>query len=439
MIGNQLGSFAAGEDIEELASDVFVALWQAGRTLQTEHLRGWLGRVARNQAISFLRKQRLQLVPDEDYLLVDERDAQKLLEAQERSDLLRRALAGLSEEDRELFLRRYYYNQTAEQIAQEKHMNANTVRSRLARGRQALKAELQKGATRLKISVQSLFEDYEDDTVELRRDADTARILEKTMAKLPNARKKRPLRLVLIAAAAVAVLCGAAAIVHYASVEPAEQPYTLKSVFRDVDGTTIRQDIDFTQDGAVTFDTDGKTEGFFCGISQHPQQVNGVDAGLTSTLYESLSYADQYEGQHFLSSLSDEEKQQAKELVTCINYHDKVSNDDCSVECLSANDVAGVDLLLWGRDTTLVKEGTINGLYAAWMENTIERPKPDENGQTDEKQQYLFLYDPDKLCVVVLGGKWEVCETVAAELTIVQTDIPTPERDRDFIWVGALG
>ena len=88
MIGNQLGSFAAGEDIEELASDVFVALWQAGRTLQTEHLRGWLGRVARNQAISFLRKQRLQLVPDEDYLLVDERDAQKLLEAQERSDLI---------------------------------------------------------------------------------------------------------------------------------------------------------------------------------------------------------------------------------------------------------------------------------------------------------------------------------------------------------------
>ena len=62
---------------------------------------------------------------------------------------LRRALAGLSEEDRELFLRRYYYNQTAEQIAQKKHMNANTVRSRLARGRQALKAELQKGAIQI--------------------------------------------------------------------------------------------------------------------------------------------------------------------------------------------------------------------------------------------------------------------------------------------------
>ena len=145
VVGNQLGGFAAGEDLEELVSDVFVALWQAAGTLKTEHLRGWLGRVARNQAISFLRRQRLQLISDEDYLLVDDKDAQKLLEAQERSALLTAALDKLTPGDRELFLRRYYYNQTAEQIAREKDMNAGTVRSRLARGRQVLKAELQKG------------------------------------------------------------------------------------------------------------------------------------------------------------------------------------------------------------------------------------------------------------------------------------------------------
>ena len=129
---------------------MLVALWGAAGTIKTEHLRGWLGRVARNQAISFLRKQRLQLISDEDYLLVDDKDAQKLLEAQERSALLTAALDKLTPGDRELFLRRYYYNQTAEQIAREKDMNAGTVRSRLARGRlargrQVLKAELQKG------------------------------------------------------------------------------------------------------------------------------------------------------------------------------------------------------------------------------------------------------------------------------------------------------
>ncbi len=292
----------------------------------------------------------------------------------------------------------------------------------------------------MKISVQSLFDDYEENTIELNRETDTRRILDKTMEKLPKRGKKRTLRIVLAAAAAIAVLCGAAAIVHYASVEPAEQPYTLKNVlYRNGYGKLVRQDIDFTQDGAVTFDTDGKTDGFLCGISQIPQQANGIDTGLTSTLYESLSYADQYEGQHFLSSLSDEEKQQTKELITRINYHDKVGDDDCSVECLSANDVAGVDLLLWGHDAQLIKEGTINGLYAAWVENTTDPPAPDGNGRISVKQQYLFLYDPDKLCVVVLWGKWETCEALAAELTIVQTDIPTPERDRDFIWVGALG
>ena len=55
------------------------------------------------------------------------------------------ALAALTSEDREIFLRRYYYNQTAGQIAEALHMNPSTVRSRLLRGRQSLRTELQKG------------------------------------------------------------------------------------------------------------------------------------------------------------------------------------------------------------------------------------------------------------------------------------------------------
>ena len=121
VIGNQLGPCAAAEDIEELASDVFVALWRAPQPLRTEHLRGWLGKVARNQAISFLRRQHLQLVRDEDCILIDDRDAQKLLEAKERSALLNAALAALTSED------------------------PSTIRSRLLRGRQSLRTELQKG------------------------------------------------------------------------------------------------------------------------------------------------------------------------------------------------------------------------------------------------------------------------------------------------------
>ena len=85
----------------------------------------------------------------------------------------------------------------------------------------------------MKISVQSLFEDYEENTVPLSRDADAERILEKTRAKLPGVKRKRPLGLVLVAAAAaVAVLCGAAAIVHYAAVRDGAGSYIMPDTLR---------------------------------------------------------------------------------------------------------------------------------------------------------------------------------------------------------------
>ena len=118
----------------------------------------------------------------------------------------------------------------------------------------------------MKISVQSLFEDYEDDTVELRRDADTARILEKTMAKLPNARKKRPLRLVLIAAAAVAVLCGAAAITHYATVSREEKTYTFTTPTQTPAGHLVEKEYVIHNDNSIQFDAQGKTDGYYCGL-----------------------------------------------------------------------------------------------------------------------------------------------------------------------------
>ena len=146
VIGNQLGPCAAAEDIEELASDVFVALWRAPQPLRTEHLRGWLGKVARNQAISFLRRQHLQLVRDEDCILVDDRDAQKLLEAKERSALLNAALAALTPEDREIFLRRYYYGDSVRRLSGLFGLTENTVKSRLFRLRAGLRdARLKEG------------------------------------------------------------------------------------------------------------------------------------------------------------------------------------------------------------------------------------------------------------------------------------------------------
>ena len=55
---------------------------------------------------------------------------------------VRRAVDEMPSRDREIFLRYYYYLQTAETISSELGIPAATVRSRLARGREQLKKTL---------------------------------------------------------------------------------------------------------------------------------------------------------------------------------------------------------------------------------------------------------------------------------------------------------
>lgn len=145
VIHNQLGAFAYPEDTEELTANVFLSLWQNRQKLRTLHLRGWLAATARNEAREFLRKRRLLTVSQEDILLVSGDMAQRLAEKKERARFIRRAIASLGWPDREIFLRHYYYDQTVSEIAEEMDMNANTVKSRLRRGRDKLKDKIEKG------------------------------------------------------------------------------------------------------------------------------------------------------------------------------------------------------------------------------------------------------------------------------------------------------
>ena len=59
-------------------------------------------------------------------------------------DAVRAALSTLEREDRELFVRRYYYGQTVARAAEEMGMNLSTAKSRLRRGRERLKEALRK-------------------------------------------------------------------------------------------------------------------------------------------------------------------------------------------------------------------------------------------------------------------------------------------------------
>ena len=141
VIRNRSRGVLTPEDHEEIASDVFLALWRGAKNITRGQLRPWL---ARKQTAEAMRKKNVYLPLEDDALITLDRLWEQMVE-KERCEALAQALAALPEEDREIFYRFYDLSQTTAQIADELHMNASTVRSRLLRGREALRKTLTKG------------------------------------------------------------------------------------------------------------------------------------------------------------------------------------------------------------------------------------------------------------------------------------------------------
>lgn len=138
-----LGQNAVQEDRDELLSDVFVALWKSRDLLREDGaLKFWLAVVARNAAFQFLRKMRLTQPLEENRLTDEESDIFAATERRERIQSVRQAVGTLSEEDRDIFLRHYFWKQTVLRIAEETGIKESTIKSRLSRGRKKLKTYL---------------------------------------------------------------------------------------------------------------------------------------------------------------------------------------------------------------------------------------------------------------------------------------------------------
>lgn len=144
VIGRIAGAYASSSDVEELVSDVFVALWQQTGRVQPGKLRQWLASVARHKALDFLRRKKIEFPLEED-TLPWEFDLDTKIQQEELYGAVRQAVCSLGEPDKEIFLRHYYYLQPVKEIAEKTGIKESTVKSRLRRGRQALKQKLIEG------------------------------------------------------------------------------------------------------------------------------------------------------------------------------------------------------------------------------------------------------------------------------------------------------
>ena len=145
VVWNILRGTMSPKDGEEVASDVFLAAWEQADDLRPGQVKAWLGAVARNKAKNKLRQRGQTLPLEEDVIdLPGPGDPAGELEQTEERRLVRWAVDSLPGQDREIFLRHYYYAQSVKEISAAMALNESTVKTRLRRGRLKLKELLTK-------------------------------------------------------------------------------------------------------------------------------------------------------------------------------------------------------------------------------------------------------------------------------------------------------
>lgn len=132
------------QDCEELTYEVFLVAWNSRDKLQESKLKGFLGSVARNKAFQRLRSKQETLPLEECIIVIEEESIEDTAQKRDDAILLEKALSMLDKQQRELFVRHYYYGQTVKEAAEEMQVNTSTAKSWLARGREKLKIILEK-------------------------------------------------------------------------------------------------------------------------------------------------------------------------------------------------------------------------------------------------------------------------------------------------------
>lgn len=137
------------EDVEECLSDTYLGAWNAMPKARPKYLSAFLCRIAKNQALKKYeymtaekrnRHVEVPLSEMERVLVGTDKEFEEKVLAKAISTFLRQE----SYEKRNIFLRRYFFYDSIEDIAKRFQMKPNTVKSTLRRTRNRLKIYLEK-------------------------------------------------------------------------------------------------------------------------------------------------------------------------------------------------------------------------------------------------------------------------------------------------------
>ncbi|WP_309665240.1 sigma-70 family RNA polymerase sigma factor [Tabrizicola sp.] len=129
---------------EECAQDVMATLWQKAHLFDPGRasVATWVFTIARNKRIDALRKSRRAEPEELDWGPEAEPDQAEVLEAQQETERLGRALAGLPDKQRALIERAFYSDLSHSEIATETGLPLGTIKSRIRLALEKLRHDL---------------------------------------------------------------------------------------------------------------------------------------------------------------------------------------------------------------------------------------------------------------------------------------------------------
>ena len=147
---------ADDRDAQECENDTYLKTWTSIPPNRPTHFFAYLAKICRNAALSLLEyrgaaKRSAQVVEltDEMQQCIPDRLAEQAFEPEEIGKLLNAFLRDQSEDNRRIFVRRYFSGESVAEIAQALGFSESKVKSALLRTREKLRIVLEKEGVKL--------------------------------------------------------------------------------------------------------------------------------------------------------------------------------------------------------------------------------------------------------------------------------------------------
>lgn len=147
IVKNGVSISITDEDIEEIVSDVFVAIWKnSAKLANTTKLKPYLTGIAKNVVRNKYRKSELNFsITDYEESLIDDCDIEKITEENEKEKVIQDTLKTIKPEEYKIFILFYYESKSIKEIAKILNFSTSNVKTILHRVRKIIKRNLEDG------------------------------------------------------------------------------------------------------------------------------------------------------------------------------------------------------------------------------------------------------------------------------------------------------